>query len=150
MRLESAVPLAPLTTLRLGGPAARLAEVTREADVEEVAREADRAGEPLLVLGGGSNVVVADAGFGGVVVRVGAGEVWDPLVALAAERGWAGVACMSGVPGLVGATPIQNVGAYGQEVRETIVGVRAFDRSRAEWVDLDGQECGFAYRTSVF
>jgi UDP-N-acetylmuramate dehydrogenase len=168
MLTRTDVPLAPLTTLRVGGPAARLVELERETDVVEVVREADRRDAPLFVLGEGSNVVVGDGGFRGVVARVrshgidvheerdrvvvdvAAGESWDELVARATEEGWTGVACISGVPGLVGATPIQNVGAYGQEVSETIVSVRVFDRAAGAFVDMSAGACGFGYRASVF
>src|SRR5438874_435513 len=126
--------LALLTTIRLGGPARRLLEARTEVDAVAAVREADAAGEPLLVLAGGSNVVIADEGFPGTVVRlltsgverradteleVQAGEPWDPLVASAVAEGLAGFECLSGIPGSVGATPIQNVGAYGQDVSET-------------------------------
>ena len=160
--------LAELTTLRLGGPPRRLVEAATEEEVVAGVREADEAGEPLLVLAGGSNVVVADDGFPGTVLviatrgiarsdaggsarlEVQAGEPWDPFVARAVAAGLAGVECLSGIPGSVGATPIQNVGAYGQEVAETIVAVRAYDR-RTQRVDtLAPEDCGFAYRSSVF
>ncbi|MEA2435501.1 MAG: UDP-N-acetylmuramate dehydrogenase, partial [Thermoleophilaceae bacterium] len=135
--------LAPFTTLRVGGPARRIVEARTEDDAIAAVREADAAGEPLLVLAGGSNVVIADEGFPGTVVRlltrgverrddtlleVQAGEPWDPLVEAAAAEGLAGIECLSGIPGTVGATPIQNVGAYGQEVSETITRVRVYDR----------------------
>ena len=160
--------LSDLTTLRLGGPAGRLVEARTEDDVVAAVREADTAGEPLLVLAGGSNVVVADEGFPGAVVLIAtrgvertdegaralldvqAGEPWDPFVARCVADGLAGVECLSGIPGSVGATPIQNVGAYGQEVAETIVAVRALDRTTGEVRELSGPECGFAYRSSVF
>jgi UDP-N-acetylmuramate dehydrogenase len=164
-----ATPLAPLTTLRLGGPAARLVEAGDERAVVAAVREADAAGEPLLVLAGGSNVVVADEGFPGVVVLVRsrgvtrreagdarveltaqAGEPWDPFVAGCVEGGLAGVECLSGIPGSTGATPIQNVGAYGQEVAETIVRVRALDRRSGRVEELPAAACGFGYRTSRF
>ena len=148
------VPLAPLTTLRVGGPAARMMSLEHEADLPGLLSDADAAREPVFVLGSGSNVVVGDAGFPGLVVSmalrgievaregdrvrvdVSAGEPWDELVARAVAEGWRGVACMSGIPGLVGATPIQNVGAYGQEVRDTIAGVRVFDRRTGALRDL--------------
>src|SRR4029077_10031268 len=125
-------------------------------------------GVPLRVLGGGSNLVVADAGVDALVIRIGlrgiatrevagaieltaaAGEPWDALVALAVERGWAGLECLSGIPGLVGATPIQNVGAYGQEVSETVTAVRALDTETGRVLTLGNDECGFAYRHSPF
>ncbi|MQA82166.1 MAG: UDP-N-acetylmuramate dehydrogenase [Streptosporangiales bacterium] len=166
--LRAGVALAPLTTLRVGGPAARLAECTTEADLVEAVRTADAAGEPVLVLGGGSNVVVADDGFPGTVVRVmtageqvtrdgdtvvvtlEAGENWDDVVVRCVEEGLAGVEFLSGVPGLTGATPIQNVGAYGQEVAETIEAVRVLDRHTGEITEMTPEECAFTYRDSVF
>jgi UDP-N-acetylmuramate dehydrogenase len=167
--------LAELTTLRLGGPAARLVEAATEDElVAEVAR-ADEAGEPLLVLGGGSNVVVADDGFpgtvvkvatrgveadvdeedtlaccGGVTVTVAAGEDWDDLVAHAVHHEWVGFEALSGIPGAVGATPIQNVGAYGQEVSETLARVRVYDRLLRGVRTFANADCRFGYRTSRF
>src|SRR4051794_39069021 len=157
--------LSELTTLRLGGPAARFVEAGDEDAIVEAVRAADAAGEPLLLLAGGSNLVVADEGFPGTVVHllsrgvepsghgkvtVQAGEPWDGLVAAAVERGVAGIGCLSGIPGSVGATPIQNVGAYGQEVAETIAGVRVLERSSGEVLELGPGDCGFAYRSSRF
>jgi UDP-N-acetylmuramate dehydrogenase len=159
------VNLAGYTTLGLGGPARRFVEATSEDELVRAVREADRAGEPVLVLGGGSNLVVSDAGFPGTVVhiatrgidltsggvvRVQAGEEWDPFVARCVEEGLAGVECLSGIPGRLGATPIQNVGAYGQDVSETITEVRAYDRTTGETVTLDHTGCGFGYRHSIF
>lgn len=162
-------PLAPRTTLRLGGPAARLVEVTSEDDLVGAVREAHASGEPLLVLAGGSNVVIADEGFPGTVVHVAttgieravlggerervtvaAGEPWDTVVATAAAAGLSGIECLSGIPGSAGATPIQNVGAYGQEVSETISSVRVLDRRSGTVAQLAPQECAFGYRSSVF
>ena len=162
--------LSDLTTLRLGGPAGRLVEARTEEDVVAAVRAADAGGEPLLVLAGGSNVVVADEGFPGVVVLIAtrgvdrrpsppdgrvvldvqAGEPWDPFVERCVADGLAGVEALSGIPGSVGATPIQNVGAYGQEVADTIVAVRALDRTSGEVHELSAEACGFAYRSSVF
>jgi UDP-N-acetylmuramate dehydrogenase len=156
--------LADLTTLRLGGPARTLVEARTEAELVHAVRAADAAGEPLLVLAGGSNVVIADDGFPGTVVRlttrgverdgglleVQAGEPWDPLVERCVHGGLAGVECLSGIPGSVGATPIQNVGAYGQEVSETIVRVRVLDRRSGELDVLPADACEFTYRSSVF
>ncbi len=162
------VPLAPLTTLRIGGPAAQMVDLDRETDVPDAVRDADERGEALFVLGEGSNVVVGDEGFDGlvacvrtrgldvrrqhdrVVVDVAAGESWDAFVEQAAREGWSGVECMSGIPGLVGATPIQNVGAYGQEVGDLITRVRAFDRQERSFVEIDGRDCAFGYRASLF
>jgi UDP-N-acetylmuramate dehydrogenase len=158
------VRLSELTTLRLGGPAARYVEASHEEALVRAVRAADEAGEPLLVLAGGSNVVVADEGFPGTVVgvatrgvardgatlEVAAGEPWDPLVAACVAGGLAGVECLAGIPGSVGATPIQNVGAYGQEVAETIAAVRVLDRSDGEIRELAPADCGFTYRSSAF
>jgi UDP-N-acetylmuramate dehydrogenase len=162
------VTLAGYTTLGVGGPAARFLEAVRDDQVVAAVRAADAAGEPVLVLGGGSNLVVADEGFpgtvvrvatrgvqvsddrGGAVVAVAAGEDWDALVRRCVAEGLSGLECLSGIPGLAGATPIQNVGAYGQEVAETIVTVRAYDRLRDVVVELGNTECGFGYRTSAF
>lgn len=160
--------LAPYTTLGLGGPARRFVEAeTAEHLVSEVA-DADRNAEPTLVLGGGSNIVVADEGFDGLVVKVAtrgvsvsrdgeqvlvtveAGEDWDSLVVRAVDEGWSGLECMSGIPGLVGSTPIQNVGAYGQEVAQTIRCVRVYDRKARHVLDLEARQCGFSYRDSAF
>jgi UDP-N-acetylmuramate dehydrogenase len=168
MRELTDVPLAPLTTLGIGGLAAHMVDVERESDVVDAERDARARGEPLFVLGGGSNVVVADEGVPGLTMRialrgmhvsrggeravvdVAAGESWDEFVARAVVEGWRGVECMSGIPGLVGATPIQNVGAYGQEVSDTVVGVRVFDREACAFVDMAPSDCGFGYRASVF
>jgi UDP-N-acetylmuramate dehydrogenase len=162
-------PLSELTTLRLGGPAARMTSAESDSELIDAVRAADAAGEPVLVLAGGSNVVAADAGFPGTVVRVAthgvessamsdgrlrldvaAGEHWDTLVAACVEQELSGIEALSGIPGSVGATPIQNVGAYGQEVADVIVGVRALDRSSGEVHDLDPEACLFDYRSSVF
>jgi UDP-N-acetylmuramate dehydrogenase len=161
-------PLSSHTTLGLGGPARRFATAGSERDVVAEVRAADQRGEPLLVLGGGSNLVIADDGFDGTVLHIAtrgvrldsghgpvtvtaaAGQDWDGLVRRCVAGGLAGVECLSGIPGLVGATPIQNVGAYGQEVAETIIAVRGYDRERREVVELAGADCGFGYRTSLF
>ncbi len=170
MREEHDVDLASLTTMRVGGPAARLVRVTTTDELVDAVREVDDADEPLLVVGGGSNLVVADEGFAGTVVhvqtsgvtvesqdscggasvRVAAGEVWDDLVLRAVSEGWAGVEALSGIPGSVGATPIQNVGAYGQEVAQTIGQVRVWDRHEQEVRTFLGSDCRFTYRDSRF
>jgi len=154
-------PLAELTTLRLGGPAARLVEATTEQQIVDAVRHAPA---PLLVLAGGSNVVIADEGWPGTVLLIAtrgvagegarrtvqAGEPWDAFVTRCVAEGLAGVECLSGIPGSTGATPIQNVGAYGQEVSETIASVHVLDRERDAVDDLPAQDCGFGYRTSMF
>jgi UDP-N-acetylmuramate dehydrogenase len=156
-------PLAPLTTLRLGGSARRLVDAATADAVVDAVRAADVAGEPLLLLGGGSNVVIADEGFAGTVVRVlthgverdgtaldvAAGEPWDGVVATAVDAGLAGIECLSGIPGSTGATPIQNVGAYGQDVAQTVTSVRVHDRERDVVEDLPAEALGFGYRTSA-
>ena len=167
MREQTGVPLAGLTTLRVGGTAARLVVAETDEEVVEVVRAADAEGEPLLVLGGGSNLVVADDGFEGTVVQVAtrgaavaggaehavelaAGADWDHAVALLVDEGYAGVEALAGIPGRVGAAPIQNIGAYGQEVAQTLARVRVLDRRTHDVVDLGPAECGFGYRDSMF
>ncbi|MBG0853237.1 UDP-N-acetylmuramate dehydrogenase [Streptomyces spinoverrucosus] len=164
MQVLHDAPLAPLTTFRLGGPATRLVTATTDAEVVDVVREADANGTPLLVIGGGSNLVVGDKGFDGTALRIAtrgfelvgtrlelaAGEVWTDAVARTVEAGLAGVECLAGIPGSAGATPIQNVGAYGQEVSSTITEVIAYDREAGETVTLTNAECGFSYRHSRF
>src|SRR5690242_15521437 len=161
--------LAELTTLRLGGPARQVVEATTEADLIDAVRVVDEAGDPLLLVAGGSNLVVSDDGFDGTVVRVltrgvevdadacsgamvavQAGEPWDPFVERAVAEGWVGVEALSGIPGSVGATPIQNVGAYGQEVAQTIASVRVFDRFDRAVRTIAAADCGFTYRSSRF
>lgn len=163
------IELAPLTTLKLGGPAERLVKVTDTAELIRLVQAADADGEPLFFLAGGSNVVVADQGVAGTTIwirtagveereledgrvslTVAAGENWDRLVARTVDSGLAGIECLSGIPGTVGATPIQNVGAYGQEVSSTIASVLALDRQSDEVVTLAPAECGFGYRSSRF
>lgn len=160
MELQRDVPLAPFTTFELGGPARAMCTATSEDDL----REAIAMKMPLFILGGGSNLVIADRGFDGLVVRVAsrgiaiaddqvtveAGERWDDFVAAMVQQGWTGVECLSGIPGLVGATPIQNVGAYGQEVAQTIVRVRSLDLTTGEVRERTPEECGFRYRHSLF
>ncbi|QKW28911.1 UDP-N-acetylmuramate dehydrogenase [Streptomyces seoulensis] len=164
MQVLHDAPLAPLTTFRLGGPATRLITATTDAEVIDAVREADAAGTPLLVIGGGSNLVIGDKGFDGTALRIAtrgfalsgttlelaAGEVWSDAVARTVEAGLAGVECLSGIPGSAGATPIQNVGAYGQEVSATITEVVAYDRTAGETVTLTNAECAFSYRHSRF
>lgn len=168
MLIREKVPLAPLTTLGVGGPARYFAEACTEAEVLEAVEFARSRELPLFVLGGGSNLVVADAGFAGLVLKIGiegishftppyadmifiagAGCDWDSFVAQTVEANCAGLECLSGIPGTVGGTPVQNVGAYGQEVADTISEVRALDLRSLEIVTLSNTECGFAYRSSI-
>jgi UDP-N-acetylmuramate dehydrogenase len=168
MTVRERVALAPYTTLGVGGPARWLVEADDERGVRDAVRWARERDAGLHVLGGGSNVVVPDAGVEGLVLRVAlrgvdarerdgtvevtaaAGEPWDDFVRLTVARGWAGLECLSGIPGLVGATPLQNVGAYGQEVSDTVVAVRVLDTRADAVVTLDPAACGFAYRDSAF
>ncbi|MFH9707992.1 UDP-N-acetylmuramate dehydrogenase [Streptomyces luteogriseus] len=157
-------PLAPLTTFRLGGPATRLVTATTDDEVIAAVREADEAGTPLLLIGGGSNLVIGDKGFEGTALvlatkgysldgtslELAAGEVWTDAVARTVEAGLAGIECLAGIPGSAGATPIQNVGAYGQEVSSTITEVVAYDRRTGKTVTLANEDCAFSYRHSRF
>ena len=163
------VPLAPLTTMRVGGPADRLVVAESTDEIVDAVRAVGDADESLLLISGGSNLVIADVGFRGTVVRiasrgitvesvdacsgatvrVAAGERWDDFVAYAADAGWSGIEAMSGIPGCVGSTPVQNVGAYGQEVADTIASVRVWDRHRGAVATLAAAECDFGYRDSV-
>ncbi len=158
------MPLAPYTSFGIGGPARFFAEAATEDDLVRASEWARERGLPLFVLGGGSNVLVADEGFPGLVLRVGlrgverrggtftvaAGEDWDALVTRTVQAGCAGMECLAGIPGLTGGTPVQNVGAYGQEVAQTIAEVRCFDRETSRFVTLEKQACRFAYRASRF
>jgi UDP-N-acetylmuramate dehydrogenase len=166
--LREGPSLAPFTTLGIGGPARWFLEARTSGDVAAGLAWADARGAAVFVLGGGSNLLVADEGFPGLVLRVAlrgveeeregesvlltaaAGEEWDPLVARAVEQGLGGLECLSGIPGSAGATPIQNVGAYGQEVAETVVAVDAIERATGERRRIEAAACGFAYRDSVF
>jgi UDP-N-acetylmuramate dehydrogenase len=170
MLVQEDIPLAPLTTFRIGGSARFLVEAASSRDVEEAVAFAQSRNLPLFVLGGGSNLVVADAGWPGLVLKVaiagvekragfedgkalleaGAGESWDEFVAQAVGSNCAGIECLSGIPGSVGGTPVQNVGAYGQEVGDTIESVEVFDRKDGQVRELCGEACGFAYRSSIF
>ncbi len=161
--------LADVTTLRLGGPAREVVEARTEDELVEAVRAADAAGTPVLLVAGGSNLVVGDDGFAGTVVlvrtqgrtveadacsgaqvTVQAGEPWDDLVALGVEQGWVGLEALSGIPGSVGATPIQNVGAYGQEVAQTVSSVRVYDRTEQRVRTIAAVDCDFSYRHSRF
>ena len=172
MTIQENVPLAPLTTLQVGGAARFFAELRREDEAREAMQFAKRRELPVFVLGGGSNLVVADSGWPGLVLKiaiggiasptandatgnavlfsVGAGVNWDDFVAQAVAQNCAGVECLSGIPGSVGGTPVQNVGAYGQEVADTIESVRVLDLEQDRIVVLPKPACGFRYRASIF
>ena len=167
--MRTHVPLADFTTLRIGGLADKLVEVSTEDDLITAVRDADAAGEPVLLLSGGSNVVIGDDGFRGTVIKIAtrgirvdadlcsgamvhiaAGEDWDAVVQRAIAEEWSGLESMSGIPGLTGSTPVQNVGAYGHEVAETIASVRVWDRVDNEVRTIFAADCGFSYRNSRF
>ncbi len=173
LKIQEHVLLAPYTTLRVGGAARYFLEAKTETEVEAAVAFARELSLPLFVLGGGSNLLVGDSGFDGVVVHVavhgikeqeakeqrerdgvlleaGAGENWNDIVLYAVERDYAGIECLAGIPGDVGGTPVQNVGAYGQEVSETVVRVRGYDMEASTFVDLVADDCRFAYRRSLF
>ena len=171
VEIQENVLLGPLTTLKIGGPARYFVRITREEQVPRALEFARERGLRAFVLGGGSNLVVADAGFPGLVLqvaiegkilsdllgsstrllyRVPAGVDWDDFVGITCRGRIAGVECMAGIPGTVGGSPVQNIGAYGQEVSQTIRRVRAFDRESYDFVDLSAKECGFGYRRSIF
>jgi len=169
VHLEQNVPLAPFTTLRIGGPARYLAHIASEADLLEAIHFAREQNLPIFTLGGGSNLVVPDEGYPGLILKiafpesieltrtdsdleakVSAGTDWNALVLHLCEQGIAGMECLAGIPGLVGGSPIQNIGAYGQEVSQTIASVRALDLQTLTFVELSKGDCGFAYRTSIF
>jgi UDP-N-acetylmuramate dehydrogenase len=161
--------LSNFTTLRVGGPAQKIVHAHNEDELIEFVKAADKSGEPVLILGGGSNLLISDSGFAGTVIRVeskgnaldydacsggmievSAGEDWDKFVELTIEKGFADLESLSGIPGTVGGAPIQNIGAYGHEVSETIARVRAFDRKKSEIATFTNQMCNFSYRNSIF
>jgi len=165
LEIQRDVPLAPLTTLELGGPAKHFVRVPDETSLIDALRWAETERIPVAILGGGSNLIVPDEGYAGLVVHIqladtefgkdgvihaGAGAPWESLVDGAVSRGWAGLECLSGIPGLAGATPIQNVGAYGQEVAQVIESVRVVRRDTLQLEDLGPDECAFGYRDSLF
>jgi UDP-N-acetylmuramate dehydrogenase len=168
MLLQENVALAPLTTLKVGGPARFFVEAKSISEVSEAVTLSQSRALPLFVLGGGSNLVISDAGWPGLVLKIGitginhsheqgrvvfeagAGEEWDSFVALAVSRHCAGIECLSGIPGNVGGTPVQNVGAYGQEVSQTIESVLVLDLKDGQLREFCNEACGFNYRTSIF
>jgi UDP-N-acetylmuramate dehydrogenase len=168
MQIQENVPLAPFTTLGVGGPARFFVEALSTAEVHEAVAFAKSRYAPLFVLGGGSNLLVSDAGWPGLALKVsiqginhrhghgtayfdaGAGESWDDFVAIVVQHHCAGVECLSGIPGSVGGTPVQNVGAYGQEVSDTITAVAALDLQTGQEEEFEKEDCGFGYRTSIF
>jgi UDP-N-acetylmuramate dehydrogenase len=168
MKIQEQVALAPFTTFGIGGPARWFVEAVSEAEIVDAVSWARERALPVFVLGGGSNLLVSDAGYSGLVLRVAlrgvvsegdsggrmyrvaAGEIWDGFVERVVTDGCAGVECLAGIPGTVGGTPVQNVGAYGQEVAETIERVRVLDLETLGFREMDAGECRFAYRSSIF
>jgi UDP-N-acetylmuramate dehydrogenase len=166
LSIRENVPLAPYTTLGVGGPARFLATIKREDQIPEALNFAFAHSCPIFVLGGGSNIIVSDSGFPGLIIKIelagiqafdgeetisaAAGEEWDALVQHCIGRNLAGIECLSGIPGKVGAAPVQNIGAYGEEISEVVLSVRAFDRETQDTVELSAAECKFAYRSSIF
>jgi len=161
--------LSSFTTLRVGGPARKIIHAHSEAELIEFVKAADSAKEPILILGGGSNLLISDAGFAGTVIRVeskgnaldydacsggmievSAGEDWDKFVGISIEKGFADLESLSGIPGTVGGAPIQNIGAYGHEISETIARVKTYDRSKGKVKTFTNTECKFSYRNSIF
>lgn len=171
MTIQENIPLATYTTFKIGGPARFFCIATTEADIVEAVNFAHDKDLPLFILGGGSNLLIGDEGFGGLVIKMelmgieekieegsvgkriissGAGEQWDDFVDYAVERGLYGIENLSAIPGTVGAAPVQNIGAYGAEAGHAIASVRAFDTKTKQFVDLVNADCGFSYRDSVF
>ena len=175
INIQENVRLAPYTTMKIGGKARFFVRANDENEVVSAVQFARSQNLPLFVLGGGSNVLIADNGFDGLVLQIGisgfefhapiseldrdfnsklvtagAGEDWNKFVEICVEKGLAGIECLSGIPGFIGGTPVQNVGAYGQEVSETIVSVRCLEIETLQFVTLTNAECGFSYRKSIF
>lgn len=169
MDIHTNIPLKNYTTMKLGGNARFMTEVRTPAEVQEVCRNASAQNLPVFILGGGSNVIVRDDGYNGIVVRnripgfeviadepgtttlkVGAGENWDSVVKRAVDMNLSGIEAMSAIPGTAGAAPVQNVGAYGQEIADTLVSLEAYDRQADQFVMLESMDCGFSYRNSIF
>jgi UDP-N-acetylmuramate dehydrogenase len=164
MHFREQVPLASYTTFKIGGPASWFAEASSEEEILEAVDFARSRNLPLFTLGGGSNLLVSDEGFPGLVLRialkgieqrngifrVAAGEDWDGVVTYAVDRDYAGIECLAGIPGTVGGTPVQNVGAYGQEVAGTIAAVRVLNLATLRAEELLPSDCGFSYRRSIF
>jgi len=169
MEIHTNIPLANYTTMHLGGQARFMTDVRTVDEVIEVCRNAKQQGLPIFILGGGSNVIVRDEGFDGLVIRnriagfdvlsddgghvtikIGAGENWDEVVKRTVDMGLSGIEAMSAIPGTAGAAPVQNVGAYGQEIAETLVSLEAYDIENDTMVELQNADCGFSYRHSIF
>lgn len=169
MNTQTNIPLSTLTTMKLGGNASYVIDVTTPEDIREVYAKARESQLPVYIIGGGSNLIVHDEGFPGIIIhnkipgieivvddggtttiKAGAGELWDTLVSYAVDRNLSGIDAMSGIPGTVGAAPVQNIGAYGQELADTFVSLEAYDIANDRFVTLSWDDCGFSYRHSIF
>ena len=169
MDIHTNIPLKNYTTMKLGGNARFMTEVRTPEEVQEVCRNASAQNLPVFILGGGSNVIVRDEGYNGIVVRnripgfeviadepgtatlkIGAGENWDSVVKRSVDMNLSGIEAMSAIPGTAGAAPVQNVGAYGQEIADTLVSLEAYDRQTDQFIMLESMDCGFSYRNSIF
>lgn len=169
MDIHTNIPLKNYTTMRLGGNARFMTDVRTPQDVAEIYKRAQAQNLPIFILGGGSNVIAHDEGFNGIVVRmripgfeivgdtstdttikIGAGEIWDDVVKRTVDKNLTGIEAMSAIPGTAGAAPVQNVGAYGQEIADTLISLEAYDTNSEQFVTLQAPDCGFAYRNSIF
>ena len=169
MDIHTNIPLKNYTTMKLGGPTRFMVEVRSAEDIPLICKNASQQNLPVAILGGGSNTIVRDEGFSGIIlhmkisgieviaddlysttIRIGAGELWDNVVIYSVERRLSGIEAMSAIPGTTGAAPVQNVGAYGQEIADTLVSLVAYDRTNDTFVTLTNEECGFSYRSSIF
>lgn len=169
MNTQTNIPLSTLTTMKLGGNANYVIDVTSPEDIRRVYAQARESQLPVYIIGGGSNLIVRDEGFAGIIIhnkipgieivaddggtttiKAGAGELWDTLVSYTVDRNLSGIDAMSGIPGTVGAAPVQNIGAYGQELADTFVSLEAYDIANDRFVTLSWDDCGFSYRHSIF
>lgn len=169
MNIQTNIQLSTLTTMRIGGVANYVADVSTPEELQQVYQNAKKMKQPVFILGSGSNVICHDEGFTGVVIHIkisgmetigedkdtvtikaGGGEIWDKLVEFSVQKGLSGIESLSGIPGTVGAAPVQNIGAYGQELSDTMVSLEAYDTQEDKFVTLESQDCGFSYRNSIF
>lgn len=169
MNIQTNIPLSTLTTMRIGGPANYVCDITSDEDIQQLHQNSKKLGQPVYVMGGGSNLIAHDEGFPGIIARMmikgvevledtkdtctvsaGAGEIWDDFVKQMVARELSGIEALSGIPGTVGAAPVQNIGAYGQELADTFVSLEAYDSQTDSFTTLSKEQCGFSYRHSIF
>lgn len=169
MNVQTNIPLSSLTTMRIGGPADYVASVTTRDEIRQIYQNSAKTGQPVYVIGSGSNLIAHDAGFHGVIIqlqmkgidiieqdaesttiRAAGGELWDDVVQFSVDNKLAGIECLSGIPGTAGAAPVQNIGAYGQELADTFISLEAYDTQADKFVLLTWDDCNFSYRTSIF